>query len=250
MFLNGKAAFITINLFFTTRGYLAICHKRRNKQWWQTQRRATRVSQCTGEPVSRYFICDNWFMALPVRGVRFLRSRKAAPDCRASIRLSITPVSSPSAREQNHTGNGQYTLTSSLDAERRGGENKTETTTSHQMQASVPKDVNQRERSHVADSSCNSCCSGRECRRCTDDLSDLRRSSGAASRSAILQFLFIVRQRESCHSRLVLFSALIARKERKTQRETTDTGGGAAGWKHPLMLIDRYFFPSSLSLCG
>lgn len=38
--------------------------------------------------------------ALPLRGVRFLRSRKAAPDCRASIRLSITPVSSPSVREQ------------------------------------------------------------------------------------------------------------------------------------------------------
>lgn len=31
------------------------------------------------------------------RGVRFLRSLKAAPDCRASSRLSITPVSSPSA---------------------------------------------------------------------------------------------------------------------------------------------------------
>lgn len=31
-----------------------------------------------------------------MRGVRFLRSRKAAPDCKASIRLSITPVSSPS----------------------------------------------------------------------------------------------------------------------------------------------------------
>lgn len=50
-------------------------------------------------------------MALPFRGVRFLRSRKAAPDCRASIRLSITPVSSPSARQQNDTGNGHYTAT-------------------------------------------------------------------------------------------------------------------------------------------
>lgn len=30
------------------------------------------------------------------RGVRFLRSLKAAPDCKASSRLSITPVSSPS----------------------------------------------------------------------------------------------------------------------------------------------------------
>lgn len=29
-------------------------------------------------------------------GIRFLRSRNAAPDCRASRRLSITPVSSPS----------------------------------------------------------------------------------------------------------------------------------------------------------
>lgn len=36
---------------------------------------------------------------LPLRGFRFRRSRKAAPDCRASIRLSITPVSSPSVRE-------------------------------------------------------------------------------------------------------------------------------------------------------
>lgn len=36
---------------------------------------------------------------LPLRGVRFRRSRKAAPDCRASIRLSITPVSSPSVRQ-------------------------------------------------------------------------------------------------------------------------------------------------------
>lgn len=41
---------------------------------------------------------------LPFRGVRFLRSRKAAPDCRASIRLSITPVSSPSAEEPEDSG--------------------------------------------------------------------------------------------------------------------------------------------------
>lgn len=39
---------------------------------------------------------------LPLRGVRFRRSRKASPDCRASIRLSITPVSSPSV--------GQHTI--------------------------------------------------------------------------------------------------------------------------------------------
>lgn len=31
-------------------------------------------------------------------GVLFLRSRKAAPDCSASSRLSITPVSSPSVK--------------------------------------------------------------------------------------------------------------------------------------------------------
>lgn len=36
---------------------------------------------------------------LPLRGFRFRRSRNAAPDWRASIRLSITPVSSPSVRE-------------------------------------------------------------------------------------------------------------------------------------------------------
>lgn len=49
----------------------------------------------------RLFLCRLvFFIALPLRGVRFRRSRKAAPDCRASIRLSITPVSSPSVREQ------------------------------------------------------------------------------------------------------------------------------------------------------
>lgn len=31
-------------------------------------------------------------------GVLFLRSRKAAPDCKASSKLSITPVSSPSVK--------------------------------------------------------------------------------------------------------------------------------------------------------
>lgn len=33
-------------------------------------------------------------------GIRFLRSRNAAPDCRASRRLSITPVSSPSGGKE------------------------------------------------------------------------------------------------------------------------------------------------------
>lgn len=67
--------------------------------WRQTKQRATLVSQCRGKRTSWYLICDHSFMALPFRGVRFLRSRKAAPDCRASIKLSITPVSSPSARD-------------------------------------------------------------------------------------------------------------------------------------------------------
>ena len=42
---------------------------------------------------------------IPLRGVRFRRSRKAAPDCKASIRLSITPVSfSPPSVGQDRQG--------------------------------------------------------------------------------------------------------------------------------------------------
>lgn len=42
------------------------------------------------------------------RGVRFLRSLKAAPDCKASSRLSITPVSSPSESSRKTTLNQHH----------------------------------------------------------------------------------------------------------------------------------------------
>lgn len=104
MFLNGNAALIITNLLYATQGYIVSCHKRRNIQQWQTKQRATLVSPVCRETSVMIFnmqsLISFYFMALPLRGVRFLRSRKAAPDCRASIRLSITPVSSPSAREQ------------------------------------------------------------------------------------------------------------------------------------------------------
>lgn len=58
-------------------------------------------------------------LLIPERGVLFLRSRKAAPDCRASIRLSITPVSSPSTGENDTNGENKslmliYTTASCL----------------------------------------------------------------------------------------------------------------------------------------
>lgn len=101
MFLNGKAALIITNLLYATQGCIVSCHRRRNIQQRQTKQRATRVSPvCSVMIFNMQSLISFYFMALPLRGVRFLRSRKAAPDCRASIRLSITPVSSPSAREQ------------------------------------------------------------------------------------------------------------------------------------------------------
>ncbi len=84
---------------------------------WQTGDNCVGCKLFTTTWGRQYFFCRqvrltaitknmNWdiktlfFTALPLRGVRFRRSRKAAPDWRASIRLSITPVSSPSVREQ------------------------------------------------------------------------------------------------------------------------------------------------------
>lgn len=64
-----------------------------------------------------------FFIASPLRGVRFRRSRKAAPDCRASMRLSITPVSSPSVREQRTEAENDDTITGSTAINQQGEEN-------------------------------------------------------------------------------------------------------------------------------
>lgn len=190
-------------------------------------------------------------MALPLRGVRFLRSRKAAPDCRASIRLSITPVSSPSAREQitQATVITRWQVATPLT----DGEEK------NKINKNMKKHDDKRERVFkrtyrsanartrllpavipiVAGESGAPQVHGRPLRS--------EPHGGHESECDITISLY-------CTTAWVL--SLTARSffradcEERTERRT-DTGGGAAGRKHPLMLIDRYFFPPlSLSVAN